>query len=362
MGIRTGFPLTMIDGFICSDNPTHPSVMDYKVAITENGYYIPIYAEDGSLIFTPEEFDHLKQAYRGLKRFNAPLLEPRRSDFVTDSSTSGELMKDQEQVSQTFKAIQATINEILTKHGVTLRSQDDHNLTGAELESTGSTGRGTNKPGDYDFDLSMRLDPLDFQKLTAADIAQELRDAFKPESEMNSLPGDATTQYRFFGAKVGDVTADIDIAVTQKSELQLFATHQAIQERLASIEDPVIRTSVASDIIWMKKQLSERSVYKKGKHAADENQVGGQGGLGGVGVETWILNHNGSTREAMASFASAAYKQDGSLKSLEEFQVAYPIIDAGVNLRNKRHDNYVRILSEESYAKMAVFCRDTLAR
>ncbi len=362
MGIRTGFPLTMIDGLICSDDPIHPSVMDYKVAITENGYYIPIYSEDGSLIFTPEEFDNLKQAYRGLKRFNAPPLEPQRGAFITDSSTPGELMKDQEQVSQTFNSIQATISEILTRHGVTLRSQDDHSLTGAELESTGSTGRGTNKPGDYDFDLSLRLDPLDFQKLTAADITQELRDAFNPESEMNSNPGDATTQYRFFGAKVGEVTADIDIAFTQKSELQLFATHQAIQERLSSIADPGIRSQVASDIIWIKKQLSERNVYKKGNHAGDENQVGGQGGLGGVGVETWILNHNGSTREAMASFASAAYNPDGTLKPLEEFQVAYPIIDAGVNLRNKRHDNYVRILSEESYAKMAAFCRDMVRR
>ena len=78
-----------------------------------------------------------------------------------------------------------------------------------------------------------------------------------------------------------------------------------------------------------------------------------QGGLGGVGVENWILQNGGSFLQAATSFLEASKG-----KSFEEFQKTYKIWNFGSNhlaIKNGTypHNNFVvDNMSEEGYEKM----------
>lgn len=70
-----------------------------------------------------------------------------------------------------------------------------------------------------------------------------------------------------------------------------------------------------------------------------------------VGVETWILANGGSLDQAFRTFYETAFEGEFPI-SLVEFQKRYPIIDPGVNVKNMRHDNFVRRISEQAYQGM----------
>lgn len=67
-----------------------------------------------------------------------------------------------------------------------------------------------------------------------------------------------------------------------------------------------------------KQILKEAGAYKKGTH--------GQGGLGGVGVENWILQNNGSLEAAAREFLESAKG-----RNFDEFKDVYRIYDFGQN-------------------------------
>lgn len=96
-----------------------------------------------------------------------------------------------------------------------------------------------------------------------------------------------------------------------------------------------------------KKVLKEADVYKPNRGEFS------QGGLGGVGIENWILQHGGSFEDAMNSFIECSKE-----KSFDEFKQTYHIWDFGDNhLAEKRglysHDNFISTnMSEEGYHKM----------
>ena len=78
-----------------------------------------------------------------------------------------------------------------------------------------------------------------------------------------------------------------------------------------------------------------------------------QGGLGGVGIENWILQNGGSFVDAANSFLRAAEN-----RSFSEFQSIYPIWDFGENHLAERkdqypHDNFVaNNMSKDGYERM----------
>lgn len=103
---------------------------------------------------------------------------------------------------------------------------------------------------------------------------------------------------------------------------------------------------VLANIILAKQVLKEANVYKAYK--SDHSQ----GGLGGLGIENWIVQHGGSFYDAAVSFLKAANGKD-----LKSFQISYPIWDFGENhlssvLNIYPHDNFVHHLSSDGYQKM----------
>lgn len=137
---------------------------------------------------------------------------------------------------------------------------------------------------------------------------------------------------------------NIDIGFAKKSDLMVFGSHDAISEKLNSLEKysgKEAREQVVANIILCKELLSEGEAYKKVE----------QGGFGGAGVENWILLNNGNIKKAFLSFYEAA-QENGEQLSLEKFKEKYKLLDAGVNIKKLFHDNYIEILTMAGYEKM----------
>ena len=73
-----------------------------------------------------------------------------------------------------------------------------------------------------------------------------------------------------------------------------------------------------------------------------------EGGLGGVGVENWILQNGGSFIDAATSFYNAAKG-----KTFEKFIDEYKIWDAGLNYYTGEYDEFVSgNMTKSGYNKM----------
>lgn len=346
-GIRTGFASTEIDYIIYTEHDQIPKKLFLQIA--QNGFYIPVVDGNGKIIFTPEVYRSYRNIYNGLAKFGGDPLEftPTRADdphYGDISKIRSGLKYGAEEVKSQSGHIRSTIDAVLQGMGIELKGAHDTSILGAELHDTGSTGRYTNMSENFDFDLALRIDIADEAKIPA--IVQALHEKFSPskdESHAGNTPSDLY-QLRFMGAKgFGDKPVDIDIAFVKKSELSVYGSHDAVRDRLDWVREHLGEASyedVVSNIIMAKKVLKDGDAYKKKE----------DGGMGGIGVENWILANGGNLHQAAESFWNAAH--DGSTQiSLETFKSRYSVIDPGVNVKFLAQDNYVSMLNENGYAK-----------
>ena len=345
-GIRTGFASSEIN-YIVMDN------YDKRVGleIAMNGFYIPVANKEGQIVFTPNDYEKLREKMSGLSYYNENNYTF-SENLVTEETEN--LVSQIEQSNYETQVKRVKINNIIKKSleelGLHLKTNIDGDLTEGfvELIDTGSTGRGTNKPGDGDFDFMMRLDktilsnPSRLNKLKQT-ILKNL--GLKNSSEL-TRSGD----FRLKSVQIdADTNVDIDITFTEKTDKVSYSTDMALQDRLATIQrtNPEKYKYVVANILLAKKVLKQAEVYKP-----DRGEIP-QGGLGGVGIENWILQNGGSFIDAAKSFISSA---DG--KDFSEFKSTYQIWDFGDNhLAEKRghysHDNFVsNNMSEVGYNKM----------
>jgi hypothetical protein len=159
------------------------------------------------------------------------------------------------------------------------------------------------------------------------------------------VKGGGKNQIRLVEAVIeGNAGIEIDVSFIKKSEIQYFESHDASQERLANIKTKQSEEAlnvVLANIVLAKKILSSAGCYKKL-----------DGGIGGIGVETWILQHGGSFWEAGQKFLELAKDKYGQPIPLSQFQTEYQIIDPGQNAKDGMHDNFIDKLKEKAYLKM----------
>lgn len=356
-GIRTGFPCTEIDFMIYrgSDVKERENLF-YSIA--QNGYYIPVVDETGQTLFSPQIYDEYRKVFAGAVRF-----EGQDMSFVTSKgevyySEINSIIKakehDNERLAKLKTEIRSMVLEVLSQHGINLKGEYDDSLLGAELLDIGSTGRGTNAVGEGDFDFNLKLDAKDFDKVPQ--IAEEIKQRLGIEmTEAFIAPSDGNNnQLRFFGSNVfSQQGLDIDIGFVKKSDLNVYASHDALADKLNNLLEKRGQKDydeAVANILLAKKWLKEGGAYKKGNH--------GDGGLGGVGVENLILAYNGNIKQAFRAFYEAAKNSDGSIKSFEQFKTGFKILDAGLNLRYNTHDNFVLNMNEAGYQKMIAIIKD----
>ena len=353
-GIRTGFASSEIN-YIVMDN-YDPRV---GLEIAMNGFYIPVANKEGKIVFTSKDYDELRTKMSGLSYFEED------NYTFSENLITEETKYFAEQIEQSNFEVQAKrekINSIIKKSleelGLHLKTNIDGDLTEGfvELIDTGSTGRGTNKPGDGDFDFMMRLDKTILSNPTRLNELKQtiLRNLGREHSSELTGTGD----FRLKSVQIDtDMSVDIDITFTEKTDKVSYSTDMALQDRLATIQrnDPEKYKYVVANILLAKQVLKKAEAYKPNRGEIP------QGGLGGVGIENWILQNGGSFIDAARSFVEAA---DG--KSFSEFQSTYQIWDFGDNhLAERRgqyaHDNFIaNNMSEAGYQKMVVALKEYL--
>ena len=345
-GIRTGFSSSEIN-YIVMDN------YDERVGleIAMNGFYIPVANKEGKIIFSPKEYDSIRAKMQGLSyygeneyTFSENIVTSDIEDIVSQIEESSYLT--QQKRMKICGIIEKSLNEL----GLQLKTKIDGDLTDGfvELIDTGSTGRGTNKPGDGDFDFMMRLDKLILSN--PSKIGELKQTLLKKLGIENSSMLTGTGDFRLKGVEIdNDTNVDIDITFTEKTDTVSYSTDMALQDRLSTIQklNPENYKYVVANILQAKRTLKQAGVYKPNRGESP------QGGLGGVGIENWILQNGGSFIDAAKSFIEAA---EG--KSFEDFRNSYYIWDFGENhLAERRglysHDNFVtNNMSELGYQKM----------
>ena len=345
-GIRTGFASSEIN-YILMDN------YDPRVGLTiaMNGFYIPVANAEGKIVFTPDDYDKLRAKMSGLSYYDEENYAF-SDNLVTEETKyfAEQLDKSNREVQIKREKISQVIKKALYELGLSLKTDIDGDLTEGFVEfiDTGSTGRGTNKPGDGDFDFMMRLDrkimtdPKELKKLKQTILKNLGRE------NSSEITGDG--DFRLKNVPLdADTNVDIDITFNIRTDKVNYSTDMALRDRLSTIQknNPEKYKYVVANILFAKKVLKEANAYKP------ERSDKSQGGLGGVGIENWILQNGGSFIDAARSFVEAA---EG--KNFEQFKQSYEIWDFGDNHRAEKknefpNDNFVsNNMSSGGYDRM----------
>ncbi len=345
-GIRTGFPSSEIN-YIVMEN--YDNRVGLEIAM--NGFYIPVANKEGEIIFTPKDYDNLREKMAGLSYYGENNFKFSENLVTSDiESIASQLDECSEETELKKHKINKVIKKSLDELGQQLKTTIDGDLSNGfvELIDTGSTGRGTNKPGDGDFDFMMRLDREIL--INQSEMEKFKHTLLKNLGKENTSEITDTGDFRLKKVQIdNDTNVDIDITFSPKTDKISYSTDMALQDRLSTIKElnPEKYKYVVANIILAKKVLKQANAYKPNR--GDEPQ----GGLGGVGVENWILQNGGSFKDAAESFIKAA---EG--KSFEEFKNSYYIWDFGENHLSERrdiysHDNFIaNNMSEIGYKKM----------
>ena len=354
-GIRTGFPMTEVDALIVGDKITADTRAFDSMCmdVVQNGFYIPVADRSGKILFTPEDYQRYLEKYNaGLERLGGKAFELQQPNFEVSPGHVKELDKikqgqvaERESIAEISRDINRRIFQALAEAGIETYGGDQDIVVRPELVDTGSTGRGTNVPGAYDFDLVLKLNPKDMSK--AVNIQNAIMKSFDGTDN-----GSHEGQLRLKDGKLpnGQQNLEIDVAFVSKSDLAVYESHDAVKERLDGM-DEATRSEVQANIVLAKKIFKEAGAYKKLEK-----------GLGGLGVENFILQNGGNVLVAFKNFHDSAFK-GGALMPFGEFKQNFKIIDPGLNAKFKNHDNFIeQNVDESGYAKIAQTIDDYLKK
>lgn len=350
--IRTGIPITDVDYIVSKDwNPKN----GYEMAMA--GMYIPVIDSKGEVVFSSEDYKKIREEMRGLSRYHAEdiivsdkarnmeaLYETyRKVSTKSAEETEKEIEsvkalvegKEDETTSKKKKATTDFIKGYFESKGIRVVDDLSQNLStnSVELIDTGSTGRGTNVPGDGDFDFMLRHNLPD-------DVLEELTQKvgeITPKEDF-AIVSDG---FRSKGAVLpsGEVV-DIDVTTAKKDLALSYSSDMCVRDRLDNIRThtPADYNYVQANIIMAKKILKAEGVYKK----AGSTGATKYGGFGGIGVENWVLQNGGSFEQALDTFMDTA----NQVVDYNDFKRKYPIFDFGFNHREgkTRHDRFSAFL------------------
>ena len=370
-GVRTGFGMNLVS-FCVTDSTLRDSTPVSEVTKLEialDGFYIPVVDRDSEeLIFTPDDYDKMRAQMSGLSYYRTgdyqfapdselelPPTDVGKTTIPSTTAIIDQLPAGMAETDRKHEVINQAIKEAITNiPDLNLSYKDylDGDLTEniVEVVDTGSTGRQTNAPGSGDFDYIARLDrsilndPTKKQQITDA-----LLTAFGRENDGSAI---VNGNLRLKQVSIDGLAepVDIDITFAQKTNKVQYSTDMALADRLTNIkqQSEAKYQQVLANIIHAKQFLKAAGAYKPRRSP----EAKGIGGLGGVGIENWILQHGGSFKQAARDFLSVA----DSCSSFEDFCAHYPVWDYGENhkgIKSKPHDNFVADnMNQEGYERM----------
>lgn len=356
-GARTGTASSDID-YIALDTSSK-TMTEYQIAlakneIVKNGFYIPVVDMYGNLIFLAQEYDKLKEKMLGLSYYGSEeyhLKEHSESQYVNDirALMPSNDMLTKAQSDMVYQAIRKAIEGIvIDENGTRMVAKDKigKDITGGSIEvlETGSSVRGTNIPYDYDFDYIFRIDS---EWLNDPKKNKYLHEQLCKNLHISEVP---SGDFREVVANIpGMGKVNLDITFVKKTDKVEYSTEMSLMDRLDTMDkiDPGMKNEVAANIILAKILFKTEGCYKS------QRKDSSQGGLGGVGIENWIVQNGGTLESAAKSFLEAS---EG--KSFEEFKKSYHIHDYGKNHMFEKkefypYDEFVHCnMNELGYIKM----------
>ncbi len=418
-GIRVGFSMSLVSFFIADDtkikdlfddpsdarSDSTPVSEVTKLEIALNGFYIPVVDKDSEeLIFTPADYDKMRQQMSGLSYYRTgdyqfapedelelPSTDVGETTIPSATTIISELPASIAETDHKHEVINQAIKQAITNIpdlNLNYKNYLDGDLTEniVEMIDTGSTGRQTNAPGSGDFDYMARLDrsilndPTKKQQITDALLAafgkadevnstsnqiDNLDHNEEEEGEGEASQADNKSQIVNGNLRLKQVSidglaepVDIDITFAQKTNKVQYPTDAALADRLSNIKNQseTKYRQVLANIIYAKQFLKAAGAYKPRRSP----EAKGIGGLGGVGIENWVLQHGGSFKQAARDFLAVADNYPG----FEDFCAHYPVWDYGENhkgIRSKPHDNFVADnMNPEGYERMKEALREVV--
>ena len=363
-GIIGGSPSTKIKAIIVE---RYIDKMALTVALSAPTY-IPVVNMQMEVLLTKDMYDKYHSQMQGLSHY-------KQGKFTLDKTARNSQIEQiallvddiQENAKRKSMIILNRLEEAVNRAGYTLSDKRLTDLLPGIIEfiDTGSTGRGTNEPGDGDFDFMVRMDRI--LEKSPEELKKYLNEVLSRDGKIQKPEVTGRGDFRYKGINLKElngITADLDLSFTIRTDEIEYSTDECIKDRLNTIrkqskEDYRI---VIANILVAKKMMKKAGAYKKKDAAAPENgEPDTRGGLGGVGIENWILQNGGSFERAARTFIEAADKSN----NLGEFQQNYSIWDFGENHVSTyknifSHDNFVFNLNEQGYKRMTEALRQYL--
>ncbi len=353
-GIRTGIGSTHIS-YIVTDK-YYPNL---GLDIAMQGFYIPIVNRSGKVLFSVKDYEDIRNQMEGLSHygcfeynFSNHLENPDIMKIYHDMKKSDyKVRHDEAIIKERFRNAlqQVNIGEQVASFKVKEGIDGDLSTGVIEILDTGSTGRGTNTPGDSDYDFIIRIDSSLYSDSTLRNpIVKSIGEALHIISLDNEI---RAKEVKIEGI---DTPVDIDIGISPKKDDITYSTDMCLKDRLDTIMkiDPVKYDLVRANIIYAKKVLKEGDCYYKRGHS----KYTGCGGLGGVGVENFILQHGGSYIDAMNHFMNAAMNDEkNGYVDWNTFKSRFHVWDFGENFHgnNNYHDDFVYDnMDKDGYTQM----------
>ena len=298
-------------------------IEDMKLLETMANRYIPIMDKSSKqLMFSLEEFANYRKRMSGLKEYGtgnyqfADSLSFDGLDYYMDL-----IDKNINDVNRGLNPVIEEVKRVIESIGLTvsvgLNSGGD-----VELVEAGSTSRYTNIPSPddnpkWDFDFTVRIDP---DKVWIVKDALETKMKAKGHITKTAAYKVRLTEVTIPGL---DKPLDLDFSLTPQKKKYL-ATEEALSERLNNMreQDDYKYRLVVANIMYAKAYLKAAGVYKPSRGILEGDRS--FGGLGGVGIENWILQYGGSFEAAARDFLAHA---EG--KTFIEFEKEYAIMDFG---------------------------------
>ena len=319
--------------YVNQTSDVYDDLIRLKMLLAKKGIYKPVYDFTGKLVFTKKEYDTIRSKLDGISYYKT-ITEEEKAYPIVDTSLLyfpgieelvTEMQQDRSKQQEKRKIITDKIKEILVSSLGATQINDtilnDLSQGNIDLLETGSTSRGTNVPGDADYDFMTRVGRNDLNNTAA--VIRDLNSLFSPQTNISH-----DNRFRGKDIKLDGIEEpiDIDISFTQKRDKVDYSTDTCLSDLLKTIEKeyPEQFPLVKANIVYAKKILKAGKAYKSRRSSEAE------GGLGGIGVEYWILQNGGSFINAVNSFLAQAVK-DGNIIPYEEFKDKYQVWDFGKN-------------------------------
>jgi hypothetical protein len=334
---------------------------DVKLLELIHNKYVPVINKNTKeLMFTEEEYYRLRTKVSGISEYNG-------GDFIFSDNLYFEgieyyldrIDENNREIESFRNPVIVHLTNILSNHGLTV-SVGCNSGGDVELVEAGSTARYTNVPSTEkskcDLDFTVRFNP-------------ELTWKVKEILENDLEAGSHITRTSRYKVRLTDVTIpgledkiDLDFSLTPQRDRYL-STEDALSQRLDNmkVQDYERYRMVVANIMYAKDLLKKSGAYKPARGILEGDRA--NGGLGGVGIENWILQNGGSFIDAARDFFSVAEGRD-----FLEFEQEYFLMDFGCNHVGKSkcewpYDNFVvNNMRYLGYEKMRDVLREFLKR